>query len=262
MGSSQSLPSTRFYLNHHGSSLSLDQERVAKLREISLGGLLAQVVECVKTFCPRPTRGSILEVGTGRGSNLLILKEHIGDGHYIGTDILPRENWELTDVAYEQVPVEELTKSIEVSSVSLCLLIEVIEHLWSPDDALQQIMRVLEPGGVLIVTTPNLSSGINRVALALGLQPMDTEVSTVRTYGRPGSDSPVGHIRNFTLRALTEMIALNGFELLRQSTAPYLAPATASRRERGVQSMDRFMRAIHHSLGSRSVVVSRKPRTS
>jgi SAM-dependent methyltransferase len=93
---------------------------------------------------------------------------------------------------------------------------EIIEHMWDTDRFLEQIERVLAPGGCLVLTTPNLASWFNRLALAVGWQPLDTDVSTKYSPGRPNflyssSYSGKGHISNFTYRALKELLKLHGF---------------------------------------------------
>jgi hypothetical protein len=57
--------------------------------------------------------------------------------------------------------------------------------------------RVLRPGGVLLLSTPNLAAWFNRSLVLLGVQPVFSEVSLRRVYGRPGREV-AGHLRLFT----------------------------------------------------------------
>jgi SAM-dependent methyltransferase len=86
---------------------------------------------------------------------------------------------------------------------------ELIEHMFDPDHLLKEIKRVLKPRGVCILTTPNLSSWANRIALLLGYQPFYTEVST--KFG-VGHLFPfwlnAGHIRLFTYRAIRDLVKI------------------------------------------------------
>jgi 2-polyprenyl-3-methyl-5-hydroxy-6-metoxy-1,4-benzoquinol methylase len=48
--------------------------------------------------------------------------------------------------------------SLAENSIDIVTALEVIEHLVNPDNMLQEIYRILKPGGYLIITTPNLAS--------------------------------------------------------------------------------------------------------
>ena len=114
------------------------------------------------------------------------------------------------DVNSEPLPFDDET-------FDLVYLTEVIEHLVRPDRALEEIRRVLRPGGHLIVSTPNLACLPNRLLLALGLQPLFSEVSEEMVLGRGAKllgqgTSPVGHLRLYTLRGLIETLRLHNLE--------------------------------------------------
>jgi len=98
---------------------------------------------------------------------------------------------------------------------------EVIEHLVDTDHLMEEIHRVLAPGGVCVLSTPNLAAWHNRIALAFGFQPFLSQVSFRFAPGRmpmsPGEGG--GHLRMFTRRAIVEFIQLHGFEVLRQQGA-------------------------------------------
>jgi 2-polyprenyl-3-methyl-5-hydroxy-6-metoxy-1,4-benzoquinol methylase len=49
---------------------------------------------------------------------------------------------------------------------------EMVEHVERPVDAVRELARVLEPGGILVITTPNWPwQGVVRTASRLGLRP-------------------------------------------------------------------------------------------
>jgi SAM-dependent methyltransferase len=106
------------------------------------------------------------------------------------------------------------------ASVDVVIMSELIEHLVDPDGTLDEAWRVLRPGGALLLSTPNLAAWYNRVLLALGIQPLFTEVSLRGIYGRPGSEV-VGHLRIFTRRALKGLLAAMGFVDVEIRGAPY-----------------------------------------
>lgn len=116
------------------------------------------------------------------------------------------------DVSQEEIPFDD-------GSFDLVYCSEVMEHLLNPDFALTQIKRVLRPGGRLLITTPNLASWYNRIIMLFGIQPIHTEVSTLRILGRKfrvlGQGSrPVGHIRPFTLHGLLDFLSLHGLRVI------------------------------------------------
>ena len=95
---------------------------------------------------------------------------------------------------------------------------QVIEHLYDTDTYLSEIRRILKPGGLAVLSTNNLSSWHNIVSLLFGWQPPPMHPSGLRILGNPfdpfhGEAHPTkgdGHLRLFTIRALTEVAALHG----------------------------------------------------
>ncbi|MFD6494394.1 class I SAM-dependent methyltransferase [Streptomyces sp. NPDC059944] len=106
------------------------------------------------------------------------------------------------------------------ASADAVLFSEVVEHLVDPDGALDEIRRVLRPGGHLMLSTPNLAAWYNRGLLLAGIQPVFSEVSLRAVHGRPGREV-VGHLRLYTARALREFVAASGFEVVRLAGAPF-----------------------------------------
>ncbi|WP_420000340.1 methyltransferase domain-containing protein [Streptomyces boninensis] len=109
---------------------------------------------------------------------------------------------------------------LATASADAVLFSEVIEHLVDPDAALDEIRRVLKPGGHLMLSTPNLAAWYNRALLLTGTQPVFSEVSLRGIHGRPGTQV-VGHLRLYTARALREFLEAAGFEGVRLAGAPY-----------------------------------------
>jgi 2-polyprenyl-3-methyl-5-hydroxy-6-metoxy-1,4-benzoquinol methylase len=93
----------------------------------------------------------------------------------------------------------------EASAFDAVVAGEVIEHVVNTDHLLREVARVLRPGGVLVITTPNLASLENRIRLLLGRYPMwmDHRVSGA------------GHLRYYTPRLLRAHLAQHGFAVER-----------------------------------------------
>ncbi|MBE0645280.1 MAG: class I SAM-dependent methyltransferase [Bacteroidetes bacterium] len=85
--------------------------------------------------------------------------------------------------------------------------IEVIEHLMDPVSTLQEINRVLKPGGELFISTPNAAWWAHRTLMLCGI----TSFGHSPTY-------PVEvnmHIRHFTKATLRDFLLRMGFEVVR-----------------------------------------------
>jgi SAM-dependent methyltransferase len=109
---------------------------------------------------------------------------------------------------------------IRSASVDVVIMSEVIEHLVDTDSAVEEAHRVLKPGGSLLLSTPNLAAWYNRGLLAVGVQPVFSEVSLRSVFGRPGSQV-AGHLHMFTRRALVEFLAAYGLQTVGVRGARY-----------------------------------------
>lgn len=169
----------------------------------------------------------ILDVGCGDGNFSLVLGKVCRAKEVCGIDISP-EGVELArnnGVKALQLDIDEGDFPFEDDYFDAIFCGEVIEHLFDPDHLLDEIQRVLTPEGFCVLTTPNLASWHNRIALLLGFQPHWTSVSTRYNVGKllPGSnvESPAGHIRIFTARALRGLLKIHGFTILKALGATY-----------------------------------------
>jgi len=123
-------------------------------------------------------------------------------------------------LAVVRASVEGSGLPLASGSADVVIMSELIEHVVDTDAVLLEAMRVLVPGGTLLLSTPNLAAWYNRALLALGIQPLFTEVSLRGIYGRPGREV-VGHLRVFTRRALEGLLTDTGFVGVTFAGAPY-----------------------------------------
>ena len=107
--------------------------------------------------------GTVLEVGSGEGYGIIELAPKAD--HYIAVD---KYNTEISDelkkennITFIQAEVPPL-KGIEDNSVDFVVTFQVIEHIDDDEMFLQEIHRVLKPGGKLILTTPNSMMSLTR----------------------------------------------------------------------------------------------------
>lgn len=116
--------------------------------------------------------------------------------------------------------VEQASLPLAARVADVVIMSELIEHLVDTDAALDEAWRVLKPGGSLLLSTPNLAAWYNRGLLAVGMQPVFSEVSLRGVFGRPGSQV-AGHLHMFTRRALTGLLTARGFQPVRVAGARY-----------------------------------------
>lgn len=91
---------------------------------------------------------------------------------------------------------------------------DVIEHLIEPDKLVIELHRVLKNGGVLIITTPNFASLINRFSLLFGFAPTNYHPSEWRYGSLFGVKHSSWHKSVFTVPAMVEFLESYDFEFL------------------------------------------------
>ena len=110
-----------------------------------------------------PKEGKLLEIGVWDGSIVRNYRPAF-EGEIYGTDVsldamkpaLPLlKEAKPCDLNRDELPWPENT----FDCVVCC---EVIEHIVDTDRLLSELKRVLKPGGVLVLSTPNLASALNR----------------------------------------------------------------------------------------------------
>jgi SAM-dependent methyltransferase len=210
---------------------------------------------------------SLLDVGCGDGSML---------ARYL--KVLPREYCGAEGSPELKVKAEQ--RGMKVSSFDLngrwpypddkfdvVISTQVIEHLHNTRLFVEEMFRVLKPGGTAIVTSENLCSLLNCSALLLGYTPFSLMQVCGRFYGNPLGlhygepieehlpiDHPAfagvaGHIRVLTVIQAREIFARVGFEADAHSVSILPLPDGLSR------LLERFIRDRGHYLN----VKARKP---
>ncbi|QKW05268.1 class I SAM-dependent methyltransferase [Streptomyces sp. NA04227] len=165
---------------------------------------------------------TVLDVGCGDGSAASVAAPLLAGHRLVGVDwsqdALRRAKTHLPHAVRGELTDGGLP--FPDGCADAVLFSEVIEHLVDPDSALDELRRVLRPGGHLMLSTPNLAAWYNRGLLLAGVQPVFSEVSLRGIHGRPGSEV-VGHLRLYTARALKEFVAASGFEVVKVAGAPF-----------------------------------------
>jgi methionine biosynthesis protein MetW len=191
---------------------------------------LKKVLKILKTLS---SVESFLDIGCGDGS-LTIFLAQILNAHNVKAVEIAQEGVDKArekgidcykiDLDYDSLPFEDRTFDFVFCG-------EVIEHLFDPDHLIEEIYRVLKPGGRCIITTPNLGAWHNRLLLLMGYQPYLVSVS-LKHYAagklfEKSSSTGREHIRFFTLRALKCLLGTYNFKIescVGAYTKPFYAP--------------------------------------
>jgi len=102
----------------------------------------------------------ILDLGSGRGhltdriKDLMIQKRIDPKKHLLAADIF-HNIFEVKNIPFKKTDFNKKFP-FKASSFDLIYSIEVIEHIRSPYDFISECYRILKPGGILILSTPNI----------------------------------------------------------------------------------------------------------
>jgi SAM-dependent methyltransferase len=193
------------------SSWITDNDRERSATAFAMGDLSRALEE----IPPEGVR-RVLDIGCGFGGLSKLIGETLGAEEIHGIDI---DGDALVEAAKKGV----VTTRVEIGREPLPYPDEhfdvvasfgMLDYLPAFDPAVREIYRVLRPDGYALVSLPNLASWNNRLALLIGYQPRDVEISQEALVGvarRYRSHRPTGHIHTPTLRAFTELMDLHGF---------------------------------------------------
>lgn len=185
------------------------------------------------TYLEHDRNAQLLDAGCWDGMNTLKWAKKVGTTHLHGI--------ELVESAVEQarkrgieVMVADLNSKTSLKSNSYDVIVSnhVIEHLSKPHVFVQEMHRILKPGGYFVLGTPNLASWHNIFALLLGRQPYSgptVEIAQRDASGKmkreknqmllkevadkAAGESALGHIVVQTLPTLQKLLRSNGFTL-------------------------------------------------
>ena len=150
-----------------------------------------------------PRRGCVLDVGCSKGYFLEAARD---------------EGWEAVGVDLNRKAVDEArARGLEVHCGDLSdfdpsgrlfdvvTLFDLIEHTTDPQATLRACRGLLRPGGLLVVSTPNIDGLVPRVTYGL----------FARTLGAWEHPTPPGHLVQFSRRTLQQMLAQTDFRIVR-----------------------------------------------
>lgn len=155
-----------------------------------------------------PESAKILDIGCGDGSGANIVQMPVSA--YVGIDLSMTALKRARQVDVRPVMADVgLPIPFESAGFNVALCTEVLEHLFDPETLLDEVHRLLEPEGVLLISVPNIAHFPHRIRLLGGKFVAGGDPSTA---DRPWRDP---HIRFFTRQALVNLLNSTGFSPVR-----------------------------------------------
>ena len=207
------------------------------------------VIDAIKNYAPPVSQTQAIEYGPGSGIYLPRLAEAFDK--VLGADVEPAylsgiEQLAISNVAISLV-VDDIQKSkFKNSTFDLVLCSEVLEHVPSPELALKTIVRILRPGGIAIITTPQKYS---LMELSCKLAFLPGIIQLVRLIYR----EPVlktGHISLRSYSEFTAAISACDFEVIEHQKFGLYLPLIA---EFGGKTGGRFLEWLEDRVRNSSL---------
>lgn len=152
-----------------------------------------------------PAGSRCLDLGCGDGGTSGV--HLVSNGYeYVGADISETAVATAKEKGLEAIRISDAGElPFEGNSFDAVVCFEVIEHLFDVEAALTEIKRVLKPGGVVILSTPNIVYWRRRLDLLFGRwNPMGDSLAVEQPWRDP-------HIRFFTTKTLDACLKKCGF---------------------------------------------------
>lgn len=173
---------------------------------------------------------NLLDLGCGDGAWTLRIAEKIGTKNIYGVEIA--ENMIETAKGNGLVTVKsDLNERFPFDDnfFDVVHANQVIEHVTNVDIFVGETYRVLKPGGYAIISTENLSSVDNLLALFVGQQAFSQNISERKTlgnifspsYGVPIQERHSAHKIIFTYFGLQQLLRSYNFHIEKSLTAGY-----------------------------------------
>lgn len=132
----------------------LGQRKADEKSELSTSGIHAAVLRAADEAGAGPLSGKHLDIGSGSGELLRLFREgHSFQG--VACDCtdrlmeLPAQKVHVVDLDRDKLPFAD-------GEFTLVTCVETIEHLENYRALLREAFRVLRPGGIFVVSTPNI----------------------------------------------------------------------------------------------------------
>ena len=156
----------------------------------------------------------LLDCGCGMGENIIKIKKKLPEiGKIIGIDNY-EPSVEICNAKYskdaEFILGDCLDMPIDSKSVQVIISNQVIEHISQYEKYINEMRRVLFPGGLLVISTPNAHCPKNVFIKLIGKQPI---LRWSNQQNLPPAEYR-GHTQEFSEKELIDLMIEAGFSLL------------------------------------------------
>lgn len=204
--------------------------------------------EHIRSVAP-PPGASVLDIGSGQFA--LLCRELLGlDPHVADITDAYRSDLEALEVTFQQADLAR--GPIEAGRrYDLIVLAEVLEHLpRPPPTVLAELAALLEPGGHLVLTTPNLFRLRNVIRMVRG-QPM------LDPFNEPRPEAPLGHFVEYSLPHVVDYVQRAGLSIV-HADLEQLSTGGTTRAARWARRLSRGLTTLVPRLRDNLVVVARR----
>ena len=155
----------------------------------------------------------VADIGCGQGAFALRMADAGMD--VVGIDVVPASEQQADGFAYHEVDLFDPQARARFldgrdEAFDAVVLIEVIEHVHDPWETLAFARELLRPGGVLLLSTPNITSFYSRFRFLTG----------GRFHQFEPADLEYGHINPMTAMMVQTVLDDTGFELIEKAPGP------------------------------------------
>jgi|SRR5665811_1195154 len=187
---------------------------------------LRWVSDAIIEFRSKTSGEVAIEYGPGSGVYLPILAKYFRE--VVGADV---EAAYLNGIRLNERQIDGLTlitddilqSNLKDRSFDMVLCSEVLEHVSDPQTAIRTIYRILKPGGIAILTTPQKYSVLElccKIAFLPGV------IQVIRSiYGEPILEA--GHISLMSRKQFEYAVQAAGFKMLKEEQFGLYVPLVA-----------------------------------
>jgi SAM-dependent methyltransferase len=180
-------------------------------------------MELLLRHCPQPAR--VIDVGAGSGA---FSKRLLNHGYNVEAIEIRPDAFQVPDVPVHALDLQRDWAEELPQQVDGLVTLEVFEHLENPWHFARQCAAALRPGGVLVMSTPNIESSRSRIEFLLRAE--------FRFFGEQAYRK-VGHVTSMTTQQIGWCFGQAGLEFVERSYCRHKGNWKPGNPKRAVRSL-------------------------